>query len=96
MNNQNTLSTQNPQWRKDQQDYTRQVIFNVEVVPFTVQWGGLNKGCCLDHLDGRFGYITLEDAMDCNYRVFDYKTDTLLNSYQSLDELIEDGWKVST
>ena len=93
MNNQ---STQNNQWRKDQKDYTRQVIFNVEVVPFTVQWGGPNKGCCLDHLDGRFGYITLNDAMESNYQVFDYETDKLFNSYQTLDELIVDGWKVST
>jgi hypothetical protein len=84
------------QWRKEQQDYTRKIILNVDVVAFMVQWGGENKGCCLDHLDGRFGYITLEDAMDYIYKVYDYQTDELLNNYQTLDQLIEDGWKVST
>lgn len=68
----------------------------MDVVAFSFDCSGVNKGCTLNHLDGRYGYITLEDALADNWRIFDYKTDELLGVYDSIDGVIEGGWKVST
>ncbi|MEA4859781.1 hypothetical protein SDC9_120113 [bioreactor metagenome] len=83
-------------WREDQKALTRSIIRNVDVVAFCFSLTGINKGCTLDHLDGRFGYITLEDALADCFRVYDYESETLQETYATLEELIEDGWKVST
>ena len=41
-------------WSKDQQELTRDILSRVDVVAFSVSLIGKNKGCYLDHLDGRF------------------------------------------
>jgi hypothetical protein len=84
------------EWRKDQQELTRDILERVDVVAFSFDMSGVNKGCTLDHLDGRYGYISLEDALADDWRVFDYQTDELLGTYDSIDAVIEGGWKVST
>ncbi len=84
------------EWRKDQIELTRDILERVDVVAFSFDMSGVNKGCTLNHLDGHYGYITLEDALADNWRVFDYKTDALLGSYDSIEGVIEGGWKVST
>lgn len=83
-------------WREDQKELTRTIIRNVDIVAFSFSLTGKNKGCTLDHLDGRFGYITLEDALADCFRVYDYESDCLQATYATLEGLIEDGWKVST
>ncbi|MBG0768099.1 hypothetical protein [Sphaerochaeta halotolerans] len=83
-------------WRDDQIELTREIIENVDIVAFTFSLIGKNKGCYLDHLDGRFGYITMEDALAYRYRVFNYESDVLEGEYDTLDALIDNGWKVST
>jgi len=83
-------------WREDQKELTKKIIDRVDVVAFSFSCAGINKGCTLDHLDGRFGYITLQDALMYRYRVFDYETDVLEATYDTLDALVEGGWKVST
>lgn len=84
------------EWRDDQKELTRDILERVDIVAFTFDVSGINKGCTLDHLDGRYGYISLEDALAYNWRIFDYKTDELLDSYDSIDAIIAGGWKVST
>lgn len=84
------------EWRKDQKELTKDILERVDVVAFSLDCSGVNKGCTLNHLDGRYGYITLEDALADNWRIFDYKTDELLGVYDSIDGVIEGGWKVST
>ncbi len=83
-------------WRPDQQQLTRDIISRVDVVAFSFSLMQPNKGCYLDHLDGRFGYLTLEDALGCRYRIYDYESDALQGEYETLDALIDAGWKVST
>ncbi len=83
-------------WRKDQQDLTRDIISKVDVVAFSFSLMQPNKGCYLDHLDGRFAYITLKDALSYRYRVYNYETDVLEGEYETLDALIDAGWKVRT
>lgn len=84
------------EWRKDQKELTKDILERVDVVAFSFDCSGVNKGCTLDHLDGRYGYITKEDALAYNWRIFDYKTDELLGTYDSIDGVIKGGWKVST
>lgn len=50
----------------------------------------------LDHLNGRCGYVTLIDALNSDWNIFDYRSSELLKTYPSIDALIEDGWEVST
>lgn len=84
------------EWSKDQKELTRDILERVDIVAFSFDTSGVNKGCTLNHLDGRYGYINLQDALSYNWRIFDYKTDKLLGTYDSIDDVIEGGWKVST
>lgn len=84
------------EWREDQKELTREILETIDVVAFSFDMSGVNKGCTLNHLDGRYGYITLQDAMRENWRIFDYETDALFETYTSIEHLIEEGWKVST
>lgn len=90
------LKTYGFDWRPDQKALTREIIERVDVAAFTVQLGRPNKGCMLNHLDGKTGYIALQDAISDSYRVLDYDTDELLGSYPDIDTLVNSGWKVST
>jgi uncharacterized phage-like protein YoqJ len=84
------------EWSEDQKRTTRDVLSRVDVVAFTFDLSGRNKGCTLDHLDGRYGYIKLNDALTNTWRIYDYETDELQDTYDSIDDIIAGGWKVST
>jgi hypothetical protein len=84
------------EWREDQKNLTREILEQVDVVAFSFSLSGKNKGCTLDSLTGSYGYIKLQDALDENWRIYDYTSDKLLGTYGSIDSLIENGWKVST
>ena len=84
------------EWSKEQQERTREVLECVDIVAFSFSWTGKKKGCPLNHLGGRNGYITLNDALSGDWRVFDDETDVLLEIYDSVDGVIKGGWKVST
>lgn len=88
--------TTKTEWRQDQKKLTRDILERVDIVAFSFDLSGKNKGCTLDHLDGRYGYITLNDALGGDWRVFDYTTDELIASYDSITAVINGGWKVST
>lgn len=72
------------EWRKDQKQLTREILERVDVVAFSFDCSGVNKGCTRNHLDGRYGYISLDDALAYNWRVFDYETDELLGMILSM------------
>jgi hypothetical protein len=84
------------EWTKDQKNLTREILEQVDVAAFSFSLSGENKGCTLDSLTGSFGYIKLQDALDENWKIYDYTSDKILGTYKSIDSLIEDGWKVST
>lgn len=83
-------------WPDHAIDYTRKVLRDVEVVPFSIQLGMPNKGCMMQHFTKPFGYIKMEDALNNIYPIYDYDSDELLDSCNSIDEVINAGWKVST
>jgi len=87
---------QRSSWSKDQIDLTREILKRVDIVAFSFSLSKRNKGCTLNNLDGRYGYITIEDALSDNWRVFDYWTDQPTGTYASIDDVIEHGWKVNT
>jgi len=84
------------EWRNDQRERTREILEQVDIATFMFDLSGMNKGCPLDHPDGRYGYITLQDALAENWNIFDFKTDRLIGSYESIDALLERGWTVTT
>lgn len=83
-------------WSREQEERTRDVLERVDIVAFSFSMTGKKKGCPLNHLSGRDGYITLNDALGGDWRVFDDETDVLLETYDSVSGVIEGGWKVST
>lgn len=84
-------------WTSIQQERTMDVLETVDIVAFSFSLNGKpKKGCPLNHVSGRDGYITINDALDCHWRVFDEETDELLETYNSIDGVIMGGWKVST
>ena len=87
---------ENKEWSEDQKELTRDVLERIDVVAFSFDISGINKGCTLNHLSGRYGYIKLPDALNDTYPIYDYETDELLGSYDSIDAVINGGWKVST
>jgi len=86
----------NNEWRDDQKKLTKKILERVDIVAFTVDCSGINKGCTLNHLDGSYGYIKLKDALNYKWDIYEYETDKLIGSYVSIEDLIEQGWKVST
>ena len=84
------------EWREDQKTLTRQILERIDIAAFSFAVSGRNKGCTLDSLSGSYGYVKLQDALDENWKVYNYKTDELLGAYGSIDNLIAGGWKVST
>ncbi|MGD1823535.1 MAG: hypothetical protein ACPKM0_12345 [Pleomorphochaeta sp.] len=84
------------EWSKDQKLKTKRIIDELDVIAFCFDLSGKNKGCNLDHIDGSYGYIKLMDAANYKYPIYDYETDELLATYESLDDLVNNGWKVST
>ena len=84
------------EWREDQKELTREILSDITSPAFYFDIGGVNKGYTLDHLDGRYGYIRLKDAVIEHWSIYDYETDEHLGTYESIDALLEDGWKVST
>lgn len=84
------------EWRKDQKKLTREILEKVDIVAFSFDLSGNNKGCNMDNLDGSYGYIKLNDALKNTYPIYDYETDKLLGTYNSIDEVISNGWKVSS
>ena len=92
----NNVSERRSEWREDQKELTRDILERIDIVAFSFDISGNNKGCTMNHHDGRYGYITLQDALNDNWRIFDYETDTLLDSYDSVTAVIAGGWKVST
>ena len=83
-------------WSLEQKKRTIDVLERVDIVAFAFSPDGAKKGCPLNHLDGRKGYITIDDALARNWRVFDEDTDELLGTYRSSAEVVAGGWKVST
>jgi hypothetical protein len=49
----------------------------------------VNKEDTLDHLNGDYGYISLQDVLDRKWRIFDYATEVLLGTYDSIEEAIK-------
>lgn len=86
----------NQGWTDSQKEVTRDILQRVDVISFTFDLSGVNKGCTMNHLDGSDGYITLNDALSNNWKIFDYYTDELLGTYNDIDDIIDNGWKVST
>lgn len=50
--------------------------------------------CILKSLDRKFGKISIEDAIAYNYKIKNIDTDEILESFDTLDELIDAGWVV--
>ncbi len=84
------------QWRSDQKAKTREILQQIDFIAFTFDISGHNKGCTLDHLNGDYGYIKLKDAINDDWNIYDYETDKLIETFNSIEDIIAGGWKVST
>lgn len=84
------------EWSKDQKALTRDILERVDVVAFSFDISGINKGCTLNHLNGDYGYIKLKDALSNNWSIYNYETDELIITFDSVEDIINGGWKVST
>ncbi len=79
------------EWSEKLKETTRDVLYNIPAASFTFR----PEGCYLKNMDGRFGYITITDAMDEKYNVHvkDSDADTV-EEYNTIDALIDAGWVV--
>lgn len=78
-------------------DVTRDILEKVDIVAFTVDLSGPNKGCNMVNINGRGrGYITLNDALAREWKVYDMETDELKGEFGTVEEIMDAGWKVST
>lgn len=76
-------------WSDVLQDHTRYVLDHLPISSF------LRDGhCILKSLDRKFGKISIEDAIAYNYKIKNIDTDEILESFDTLDELIDAGWVV--
>ncbi|NNM67764.1 MAG: hypothetical protein HKM06_07130 [Spirochaetales bacterium] len=81
-------------WSKSLVKQTRDILDNlpVEVFYFAEKIG--HKGVCLQHADGRKGYISLNDCMDDQYTIRSHETDEILADFKNVDALIAADWAV--
>ena len=84
------------EWSEKQKTLTKEILETVDIIAFSFDLSGRNKGCTLNHITGSYGYITVMDAMAGRWRILDYDTDELLADFPSIDGVITGGWKVST
>ncbi len=50
--------------------------------------------CHLKSVNNGFAKIKMEDALACDYKIRDIKTDVILCEFETLDELVDAGWVV--
>jgi len=75
---------------------TREILSRVDVKEFGIsinKWENYEqKGCPLVNQNGAEGYITSLNALLENWIIHDLKNDEEIQSYGTLEELLEDGW----
>ncbi len=77
-------------WSETSENITREVLCDWPVVSFMRD----NK-CILKNMDGSFGAISLNDAMEYRYIIhYLLKREGETITYDSIDDLIEAGWVV--
>ena len=82
---------------EDMRAVTRDILERVDVVAFTVDFSGINKGCNMINIHSKnHGYIAMKDALAYRWRVFDKSTDDLLGTFETIEDVMDAGWKVST
>lgn len=79
------------EWSHGLKDKTREILCNMPIASFTMR----PEGCYLKNIDGRFGFITLNDAMAENYIVHVRdKLEDEKEAYNSIDAIVDAGWAV--
>ena len=49
--------SENKVWREDQKAITRDILERVDVIAFSFDCSGINKGCTVDHLNGTYAIL---------------------------------------
>ncbi len=83
-------------WPPRRINMTRDVLERVDTAAFCLGDERTSKGCVMQHLDGRFGYITINGAINYNFAIYNLDSDVVMDQYKNIDELIADGWAVSS
>ncbi len=78
----------NKQWSEELIRLTHDTIYNMNIASFYH-----NNRCYLKNIDGRFGYIKLEDAMNEDYTVY-IDPDEVSEQFETINDLTEAGWAV--
>ncbi len=79
-------------WSENLIETTRNILYDMPAESFSS-----NGGCChLKNIDGRFGFIKFEDAINDNYtiHVSDPENREKIENYDSINTLIGAGWAV--
>ena len=93
------MQNQRIELREDQRVLTEDILRRVDMVAFLISIPKMeNKGCLMQDINNPslFGYITVSDAMGYIYKIYNYETDELVATFDSINELLDAGWKVST
>lgn len=76
-------------WSDELKALTRKTLTELPVVSFM-----RSNSCFLKHHDGRYGTLSLLDAMGRRYHINVLNARCEILRYRDLDELIEAGWVV--
>lgn len=82
------------EWSEDIKIRTYSILESVNMEAFCISWGGQTKGCQMKSLTDQYGYVTRDDALKKEWRIFHMDTDKLLGLFESIDDLIKSGWVV--
>lgn len=82
------------EWSRDSQIRTYEVLGFLDFDAFGITGSGQNKGCHVKSLNDQNGYVKQRDALKHEWKIFDLDNDELLDSFYSLDALVEAGWIV--
>lgn len=81
-------------WSQSLVKQTREILYDLPVEVFFLAEKIGHKGVCLKHIDGRKGYISLNDCVDDQYTIRAHETDEILADFETIDALIAADWAV--
>ncbi len=90
------MSNRGP-WSKERTDQTRELLEDVPMEYFAMQIAGKFNGCIMENLEGKYGYLKIEDALESHFVFYDMDTNELLADFGSdVEAVLKSDWRISS
>lgn len=81
-------------WSETLVNQTKQILSLEDFAPFIMNASLSKCGVFLKNSNGRFGFVSLDSCIAQSYQITDLDTQSILNTYSSVDEIVAENWVV--